>query len=218
MSVLLGNGDGTFRPAQDFEAGRGPNAVAIGDFNGDGGQDLAVAEYGAYPQRGNTMSILLGNGDGTFRRAASLPGRAGPSYVAAGDFNRDGRTDLAVSNYNDSNVSILIGNGDGTFVRAGTVPVGAAPWFIVVDDFNGDQMPDLAVTGHWSDIVSIVLGQRRRHIPAPSVATSPAGVRRASPSPISTATAGGISPSPTTSRRRSRCCWATATGPCSAAR
>ena len=158
VSVLIGNGDGTFQPEQRFEAGPGPNAVAVGDFNGDSVQDLAVAAYGAYPQRNNTVAVLLGTGNGTFGAPQAFTAGNAVSYVAVGDFNRDGRSDLAASNYNDGNVSILLGNGDGTFRAAGTVPTGAAPWFILVDDMNNDQVPDLIVTGHWSDIVSVVHG------------------------------------------------------------
>ena len=158
VSVLIGNGDGTFQPEQRFEAGPGPNAVAVGDFNGDSVQDLAVAAYGAYPQRNNTVAVLLGTGSGTFGPPQTFTAGNAVSYVAVGDFNRDGRSDLAASNYNDGNVSILLGNGDGTFRAAGTVPTGAAPWFILVEDMNSDQVPDLIVSGHWSDIVSVVLG------------------------------------------------------------
>ena len=158
VSVLLGNGNGTFQPAQTFEAGSGPNGAAVGDFNADGMQDLAVADYGLYPQRATTVSILLGNGDGTFRAPQPFHSGNGPSCVATGDFNRDGMQDLALGNYIDNNVSILLGNGDGTFRHAGVAPVGAAPWAVVVEDFNGDQSPDLAVTSHWSDIVSVLVG------------------------------------------------------------
>jgi hypothetical protein len=158
VSVLLGNGDGTFRPAQAFASGTGPNAVAVADFNGDGVQDLAVADYGIYPQRGTTLSILVGNGDGSFRSPQALQSGNAPSCVAVGDINRDGIQDLASCNYNDNNVAILLGNGDATFRPAGTVAVGAAPWLVQLDDLNADQVPDLAVTGHWSDIVSTAMG------------------------------------------------------------
>jgi hypothetical protein len=158
VSVLIGNGDGTFQAAQNYEAGPGPNAVAVGEFNGDGFQDLAVAVYGAYPLRSNTVSVLLGNGNGTFGAPQAFQVGNGAACVTVGDFNRDGRADLAACNYNDGNLSILLGNGDGTFQAAATVRVGAAPWSIVVEDFTGDQMPDMVVTGHWSDIVSVVRG------------------------------------------------------------
>ena len=72
ISVLLGNGDGTFEPAMFFPAGNGPTAIAEGDFNGDGRIDLAVADSGDANGQGQGVSILLGNGDGTFRRQSSL--------------------------------------------------------------------------------------------------------------------------------------------------
>jgi hypothetical protein len=158
VSVLIGNGDGTFQAAQNYEAGPGPNSVAVGEFNGDGFEDLAVADYGAYPDRSNTVSILLGNGNGTFGAPQAFQVGHAAACVSIGDFNRDSRSDLAVCNYNDNNVSILLGNGNGTFQAAGTVAVGAAPWMIVVEDFTGDQIPDMIVSGHWSDIVSVVRG------------------------------------------------------------
>ncbi len=158
VSVLLGNGDGTFRPAQAFPTGTGPNGVAVWDFNRDGIQDLVTADYGVYPQRGTTVSVLAGNGDGTFRAPQAFQSGNAPSCVAAGDVNRDGILDLASCNYNDNNVTVLLGNGDATFRPAGTVAVGVAPWLVLFDDLNGDQLVDLAVTGHWSDIVSTAMG------------------------------------------------------------
>ena len=158
VSVLLGNGDGTFQAPRPFEAGSGPNAVVVGDFNSDGLQDLAVADYGIYPQRANTVSLLLGNGDGTFRAPQAFTVGNGAVGLVIGDFNRDNKQDLAVTNYVDNNVSVLLGNGLGAFQSAGVFAVGAAPWTLVASDLNGDQMPDLAVTGHSSDIVSVLLG------------------------------------------------------------
>ena len=88
--------------------------MAVGDFNGDGRQDLAVANQGSA-----TVSILLGNGDGTFDAAMNFGAGFAPSSVAVGDFNGDGRQDLAVANQGSATVSILLGNGDGTFGTAG---------------------------------------------------------------------------------------------------
>jgi hypothetical protein len=158
VSVLLGNGDGTFQAPQPFEAGSGPNAVIVGDFNSDGLQDLAVADYGIYPQRANTVSVLLGNGDGTFRAPQAFTVGNGAVGLVIGDFNRDNKQDLAVANYVDNTVSVLLGNGLGSFQSAGVFAVGAAPWMLVVSDLNGDLMPDLAVSDHSSDVVSVLLG------------------------------------------------------------
>src|SRR5207237_7709294 len=85
-----------------------PCAVAVGDFNVDGHLDLAVADY-----LSDNVSVLLGNGDGTFYPTQSV-GAAGPASVAVGDFNGDGVQDLAVAECDTASVSVLFGNGDGT--------------------------------------------------------------------------------------------------------
>src|SRR5438034_5569669 len=75
----------------DYAAGTNPASVAVGDFNRDGVPDVAAANYGS-----NTVSVLLGNGDGTFQPARTLAADANPEFVAVGDFNRYGVPDLAV--------------------------------------------------------------------------------------------------------------------------
>src|SRR6266849_1744029 len=100
VSVLLGNGDGTFQAPRTFLVGIHPGLVAVGDFNGDGKLDLAVADYGCSldcsVSPSNTVMVFLGNGDGTFRPASQLTVGNGPAGVAVGDFNGDGKLDLAV--------------------------------------------------------------------------------------------------------------------------
>jgi hypothetical protein len=105
VSVLLGNGDGTFQAPRNFGTGTRPNSVALGDFNGDGLADLAVAN-----ETSGSVSLLLGNGDGTFQVARNFGAGTGPKSVAVGDFNGDGLADLAVANAFFGNVSILINN------------------------------------------------------------------------------------------------------------
>ena len=99
-----------------------PTAIVAGDFNGDGRTDLAVANYGS-----NDVSVLLGNGDGTFQPQVTYAVGSGPVALVAGDFTGDGRTDLAVANSGDNDVSVLLGNGDGTFQPQVTYAVGYRP-------------------------------------------------------------------------------------------
>jgi len=158
ISVLLGNGDGTFQPAVNYGAGIGPSSVAVADFNADGKPDLVIANVGPYEQftyTGGDVSVLLGNGDGTFQAAVNYNAGIGPSSVSVGDFNRDGKADLAVVNVG-SDVSVLLGNGDGTFRTAFNYGAGSGPAAVAVDDFNGDGAPDLAVASTFVG-VSILL-------------------------------------------------------------
>jgi hypothetical protein len=100
VSLLAGNGDGTFRPAVNFGAGNVPQSVAVGDFNGDDRADLAVANG-----NDNNVSVLLGNGDGTFQAAVNYGTGQNPISVVVGDFKGNGKADLAVASATDNNVS-----------------------------------------------------------------------------------------------------------------
>jgi FG-GAP-like repeat len=134
FQVLLGNGDGTFSGAQTaygYAGGYDPGFVALGDFNGDGHLDLAVAN------RAGTLSILLGNGDGTLQAAQSYAVGFPASSIAVGDFNGDGHLDLAVASHNYGAIDVLLGKGDGTFQAAQSYTVGDSPQSVAVGDFNG---------------------------------------------------------------------------------
>src|SRR5207302_6303930 len=157
ISVLLGNRDGTFRAALTFAAGSGPYSVAVGDFNGDGRPDLAVANYGSMQQPGTTITVMLGNGDGTFRAATTNTVDRNPSFVVVGDFNGDGKLDLAAANSGSYTVSVLLGNGNGTFQPALTFAAGTNPYSVAVGDFNGDGKLDLAAANSGSNDVSVLL-------------------------------------------------------------
>ena len=155
VTILLGKGDGTFRPAagSPVSVGAAPGAVTMADFNGDGKVDLAVAN-----SIDNTLTILLGNGDGTFTPApVTVSGGLSPFALAVGDFNNDGKLDLAVSNFDANSVSILLGNGDGTFTAAPSIQAVAGP-ALVVGDFNGDGKLDLAVSNRGDSTAFILLG------------------------------------------------------------
>jgi hypothetical protein len=156
VSVLLGNGDGTFNTARTFSAGQAPVSVAVADFNGDGIADLAVVDFGVYYAQSGSVRILLGKGDGTFTLANSYAAGLLPASVAVGDFNRDGIPDLVVAAYD--RVAVLLGNGDATFQPAASYFSGLNPVSVQLGDFNGDGIPDLAVTNVLSDDVSVFLG------------------------------------------------------------
>jgi FG-GAP-like repeat/Abnormal spindle-like microcephaly-assoc'd, ASPM-SPD-2-Hydin len=149
VSILLGNGDGTFRTAVDYPAGVSPESVVAADFNHDGILDLAVASQSTY------VSILLGNGDGTFQAATETP--AVPDferYMTTGDFNHDGKPDL-VMRADQSAITVLLGNGDGTFQNALTT---YAPFYISalgVGDFNHDGKLDLVTAGTFGSASSV---------------------------------------------------------------
>jgi hypothetical protein len=158
VSVLLGNGDGTFHTRVDFATGNLPLSVTTGDFNGDGKLDLAVANNNSKFVPG-TVSILLGNGDGTFQPHVDSRTGQGPVSVAAGDFNGDGKLDLAVTRgKTSSTVSILFGNGDGSFSSPVAYSTGPNPVSAIVGDFNGDGKLDVATANLGSNTVSILLG------------------------------------------------------------
>jgi hypothetical protein len=163
VSILLGNGDGTFQTHVDYATGTQPKSVRVADFNGDRKLDLAVVNFGD-----NTVSILLGRGDGTFEPHVDYAAGSYPSAVATGDLNGDGKVDLAAVNSADNTVSILLGNGDGTFKAHVDYPAGATfgrrGWGVTPGDFNGDGKLDLAVGSYCSNCntsasVSILLGK-----------------------------------------------------------
>jgi hypothetical protein len=156
VTILSGNGDGTFTVGATASAGANPTSVAVGDFNGDGKLDLAIGNQG-----GDSVSILLGNGDGTFAAGSTIAIAAGPNALAIADFNGDGKLDLVVvDNVTEQfdaygTVTILLGNGDGTFTAAGPAG-GYSGNTVAVGDFNADGIADLAVSG---DHDSVLLGE-----------------------------------------------------------
>jgi hypothetical protein len=148
VSILLGNGDGTFRRRVDYSAGSAaglPQSVVVADFNGDGKPDLAIGRGGAT----YGISVLLGNGDGTFQPPLESFAIYSPAYVAAADFNGDGIPDLAVIANSEfvNGIYVLPGNGDGTFGAPVFTAVEATPTPMTVADFNGDGIPDLVFGG-----------------------------------------------------------------------
>jgi len=139
---LPGNGDGTFGTAVSSPTeSAATGGMVAGDFNGDGILDLAVTN----PRLG-TVSILIGNGDGSFKAAVDYGTGASPGAVVAGDFNGDGKLDLAVLDGTGTTVSILLGNADGTFQTHVEYPAGISTFGMTLGDFNGDGIVDLAIS------------------------------------------------------------------------
>ena len=154
-----------FLEAPQYPTGIGPYSVVVSDFNGDGKDDLAVANFcsdDACSQ--SSVSVLLGNGDGTFQAHVDYLTGTGSVSIVVGDFNHDGKPDLAATNICSdpscvvSSVSILLGKGDGTFRAHVDYATGLGPVGIAVGDLNGDGKADL-VTADFFDAVSVLLGK-----------------------------------------------------------
>ena len=154
LTILLGNGDGTFSAGSTPGTGQGPISVIAGDFNSDGRTDLAVAN-----SVDNTVTTLLGNGDGTFT-AAAVPAPTGevPASITLGDINKDGRLDLAVANSAENSVSVLPGRGDGTFYSISTPVTGVGPASLVLADLDGDGNLDCLAVNHSESTVYFIRG------------------------------------------------------------
>jgi hypothetical protein len=164
VSVLLGNGDGTFQPAITSPTTGAGGALAAADFNGDGKIDLVTTRDG-------TAMILLGKGDGTFQAPSPLPGSGGTDLaflaVAVGDVNGDGKADLiltgnAAFGYPDASVQgfykVLLGNDDGTFTQGGGDSVGADASSVALADLNGDGKLDLVIGDSSTQVVYVIPG------------------------------------------------------------
>ena len=145
LSILLGNGDGTFQTAVQLTTYSDPSVVVVADFNGDGNLDIAAAEYGFGGP--GYLQVFLGHGDGTFANAKTSVTFPLPYDMTAGDFNGDGKLDLAAA-FNGSNAAgVLFGNGDGTFQKAVLYKV-PLPERVLAVDLNSDGQTDLAVLAY----------------------------------------------------------------------
>ena len=142
--VLLGNGDGTFRPATEYPAGTFTLDVDSIDLNRDGHPDLVGLN-----RNDHSISVFLGVGDGSFLPERRFPTEGEPFALALGDLNRDGRPDAVTSIYGSPQdlYSIFWGNGDGTFTPSAPVPELGIGYGVEIADVSGDNIPDLLSTG-----------------------------------------------------------------------
>jgi FG-GAP-like repeat len=150
-------GDGSFPDSLATTANVGPQsiAVAVGDFNNDGIQDLASVSTMPTP----TAQVRFGAGDGTFSGSSSLATGAGPVAIAVGDLNGDGNEDIVTANNGGHDVTAGIGDGHGAFsVHTNGLPAGPAATSVAIGDFNADGEADLAVSTNAPDAVDILIG------------------------------------------------------------
>lgn len=156
VSILLGDGNGTFGSSFLFQVGASPYALVAGKFNADNNVDLAVANSGA-----NTVSILLGNGNGTFAAPTTVLAGASPISIAAGDLNNNGTEDLVVANFGgffSGSVTVLLGNGNGGFTPGSSLRTRTQPSFVTIANINGDANRDVIVANFGSNSVATFFG------------------------------------------------------------
>jgi hypothetical protein len=153
VSVLLGNGDGTFGPQQTFSVASGGYSMVVADLNGDGKPDIVSTNH-----RDKTVSVMWGNGDGTFGPQQTFSVASGGYSMVVADLNGDGKLDIVTPDFIDNSVSVLLGNGDGTFGPQQASPIGVFPSLAAVADVNGDGKPDLIAVSNANGTVSVLRG------------------------------------------------------------
>ncbi|CAF1095660.1 unnamed protein product [Rotaria sordida] len=143
-----------FFPIQaTYSTGTNPYSVAVGDFNNDIRLDIVVTNL-----NNNTVSVLLGYGNGSFADQVTYSTGAGPISVAVGDLNNDNQLDIVVVNFYDDTVSVFMGYDNGSFANQTKYSTGSSPWSAAVDDFNNDTYLDIVVANYGGNTINVLLG------------------------------------------------------------
>ena len=155
VSVLLGNGDGTFKAAVNYTTDSNPWSLQVGDVNGDGKLDIVTCNESA-----STVSVLLGNGDGTFKSAVNYTTGSGtsPECMRLGDLTGGGSLDIITANAGTNNISVLKNNGNGTFAAPVMYSTATHPTSIAIGDLNGDGKQDVVTANYETNNVSVLIG------------------------------------------------------------
>jgi len=165
VSILLGQGDGTYGPQQEIAVGQNPRGIAVLDVDGDGDIDVVNTNSGS-----SNMSLLLNDGTGVFGPATFFEGGgSGEWALAAADMNEDGLLDLVIGARDSQEVVISLANGDGTFTLASSRSAGGLVWMLVTGDLNGDGHEDVATANSTSNNAAILLGNGNAALGAPTV-------------------------------------------------
>jgi hypothetical protein len=159
IGIFLGYGDGTFSSQTTFSTGSNSNplSIAVADFNNDSRLDIVLADFWAA-----SIDLFFGYGDGTFSDVItySTGSSSSSASVAVGDFNNDGRLDVAVANSATDNIGVLFGNGNGTFSSQITFSTGSGskPYALAIGDFNNDNQLDIAIANFGNNNLGVLLG------------------------------------------------------------
>ena len=156
MTLCRNDGTGAFPTATSYVVGERPVDVTLADFNADGALDAAVANWDALVGVGDTVSVLINDGDGSFVGQVVYQAAGFPESVKAADMNGDGNLDLVVACSLDDAIAVLPGNGDGTFGSSETFPAGDSPEFLTLGDFDADGDQDVAVVSRFSNSMSLI--------------------------------------------------------------